>query len=1112
MKKFNVLYLCSTLILLLSPDVTAQRAIVNTEWLAVNGAIGQYDWSSTCTDSFGRLCLTGNDVDNMQLTNMLVTRYNYDGSISWQSSWNGATNGDDYGIAIVCKNSNLYVCGASFNTLNNDFDYVVQKYALETGILQWTYLYADPAGGMDIPSDIGIDPSGNVLVTGARQGSTSLLDYCTLSINDSGNLNWVSVYDHSNKYDAAAKIAVDYLGNSVVTGGSGDSWSDNDFCSVWYSASGTQMGVKRSESPATSFDLPTDMKVDQAENVYVTGRIGTNNQGNDIKLIKMDSDFNILWTITKDGFGHDDMANSLALDADGNIYITGYCTNSSGKKELLVSKYDNWGGLIWKKFHQSPELGDALGWELTVLGDRIGIVGDIKTSLGMDVYFISYSPSGELIWSKTVDGGMGQDDSGRHTHFVSENEVYVSGKVSGNNQAQYLNIKYETWNRVQSVGYFGSEPKYVSNELIIWFQPSVVDLNAVNNKNKIYGSLEDFISMNTITELNQVFGSELKAQKTVKVFEHWKSSYQSTLTRDGELLNLPPYWSCFVLTLPDGVSALNASATLREANLSSIKLIDLNWLYFPFSDANDAEYGLQESLFENDALVRNHINVEPAWNIETGKLNVKCGIFDTGIEWSHQDFGDGTYSGSIIYGGWDWVNQQPIEMLQSDDFGHGTAVTGIIGAKRNNNLGVAGIAGGNWEDPNNPIEGVQLFSFKIMNDLGGQGISTDNVVDALIEGAICVPDNLGSCSFGYALNVMNNSWGTQSFPPENMSEEDEIAFTNHQNLMGEAVYEVARNGCVNSMAAGNASNNYGSSPANTFCPENYALQIGSSNIEGKKRTDSNYGKIDFVAPGDPNIVFTTSNGDESYTGFSKTLAAAPHVAGIASLMISYINNNPLAPNQLHPEDVERLLEKNAFDVNIPGDLDYPEGPDEFTQYGIVDAGKTLENIQLPYFKVHHFSANLNSGDVSGTSEGTFIVVEGNPIVPNGNYLADVFQYTKVIPFDVGPETVLDAWTRDAHSTPVDCSNILERYPNIELTAFNSSSATVTGCVYHFTLQVIGGSLIPVDIWYPHNTNTGSMAITVYTHDETVGVSNMVSSDTHLACYPNPTQFKFHYSY
>jgi subtilisin family serine protease len=1050
-------------------------------------------------------------MSNSEGTDISTVRYNSDGTIAWEQTWNGVTNGDDFGTSIITNSSTVYVCGATYNLINNDFDYVVLAYDLVNGDLIWSYIYSDPAGGMDIPSDITLDAQNNIFVTGVRQGATTLADFCTISLSHSGALIWTQLYDFANNNEISAKVIINSNGECIVTGASGNSFSDADICSVMYSPSGNQLFVKRSESLNIYFDQPLDMKKDASDNIYIVGRISSSNSGEDIKLIKMDEELNILWSITHNGYGFNDLGQSLAVDDSANIYIAGYFTNSNNQKEACLIKYDCNGNYKWQQTIRSAFDGNAKAWQVKVQNNTVHVVGDIKNNLNEDVLIFACDTSGNLLYSKPFDNGSTSDDSGRNIEISDNGYFYISGNTSDLETNQYLVSKFQEYKRTFQVVQIENNPLYVKNEIILWFDPLMVNQEAVNNREKLFGTLSEFVSTQLIEELNNALSRELKDQITIKVFERWNTSIVTSEARDGSSINVPPFWSAFVLTLPDDIDAIWAVEQISATMSSSIQTADLNWLHRLNDIANDSEFSNQQSLFNNDPNSINNINIEQAWDVSYGNNDVKVGIYDTGVEWSHEDFGDGTFAGSCIIGGWDWINNQPISSLQSDINGHGTAVTGIIGAKRNNNLGIAGIAGGDWSDQNNLKPGAQLFSFKIVNDIGDAMISTDNVVDALIEGAICVPDGNGNCSFGYGLHVMNNSWGVQGF--YNMTTSQINAFYHHQDLMGEAIYQVAKNGCVNVISAGNADTDFGSSPANTFCPENYAIQVGASDINGKKFFNSNWGdKIDFIAPGDPNITRTTSNIDNEYVAFSATSCAAPHVTGTAALMVSEVTGNPAAPNILHPEDVERLLEKYAHDVSFPNDPEYTIGPDSKTQNGLVDAGNTLLHTQLPYYKVRHYSASLGSGDIVSTSNSTFVYVEGNPTVQAGSYLADVYLMSKTITYDTSNETVLDVWARDAHCSPIGCSNYLPRYPDVDLISWNQNSAIVQGCIYHFTARIAGSQMIPVDIWYPHQNNTGTMAISVHTFDPTISVSEIQEPNFAVKVYPNPSNDDFTLSF
>ncbi|MEL6651192.1 MAG: S8 family serine peptidase [Bacteroidota bacterium] len=203
-------------------------------------------------------------------------------------------------------------------------------------------------------------------------------------------------------------------------------------------------------------------------------------------------------------------------------------------------------------------------------------------------------------------------------------------------------------------------------------------------------------------------------------------------------------------------------------------------------------------------------------------------IIDSGIDLDHPD-----------------LNVQPnvsrsfvsYESSPNDEFGHGTHVAGIIGAK-NDGKGVVGVA-----------SGATLVALKVL-DRNGYG-TTDNLLQALSFVHIyCIPGD-----------VVNISLGTEKSPVI------DNAILNLKNIRG--VYFT--------IAAGNdGENTYNYSPASLADANIYV--VGSVNIWEYLSGFSNYGpSVGYLAPGD-GIYSTYKNGQ--YAWMSGTSMAAPHVAGI----------------------------------------------------------------------------------------------------------------------------------------------------------------------------------------------------------------------------------------
>ena len=123
--------------------------------------------------------------------------------------------------ALVIDNSgDIVVVGTSYNLLMNNHDYTILKYDSD-GTLLWSEQFDGSAGGHDIASSVTVDASDNIYVTGGSEGTTTLVDYCTLKYSSSGTFQWEARYDHQNMYDGAVSVKIS--GSLiVVTGGSGN--------------------------------------------------------------------------------------------------------------------------------------------------------------------------------------------------------------------------------------------------------------------------------------------------------------------------------------------------------------------------------------------------------------------------------------------------------------------------------------------------------------------------------------------------------------------------------------------------------------------------------------------------------------------------------------------------------------------------------------------------------------------------------------------------------------------------------------------------------------------------------------------------------------------------
>ena len=334
------------------------------------------------------------------------------------------------------------------------------------------------------------------------------------------------------------------------------------------------------------------------------------------------------------------------------------------------------------------------------------------------------------------------------------------------------------------------------------------------------------------------------------------------------------------------------------------------------------------------------IDMNPAWDIETGDSNTIVGIIDTGCKLDHPEFAGRiwTNAGEIPGNGIDDDNNGYIDDVNgwnfaygnndpSDDVGHGTAVTSIIGATGNNGMGYAGI---NWY--------CKLMISKACDSTGYYYMS--GLVEAIIY------------SVDHGADVLNMSLG---------------GFGGGQALKNAINYALSHNvTCVAAM--GNQNNNIPLYPA--VYPG--VIAVGSTNSDDQRSVPfclggepgSNFGShISVVAPGNMIFVLDFRHDFEYYNAWCGTSFATPHVVGVASLLLA---QDPA----LTPEQIKSIIENSAEDqVGDPYE-DIP-GWDPYYGYGRLNAYQALitkSALGIPVTKVEPVKIYPNP------STGVFTVI------------------------------------------------------------------------------------------------------------------------------------------
>jgi hypothetical protein len=195
----------------------------------------------------------------------------------------------------------------------------------------WVRRYNGPGNNDDIATDITVDGSGNVYVTGQSHGSGTNYDYATIKYKPNGDTAWVRRYNGlDNGDDVAYAIAVDGSGNVCVTGFSEGSGTSKDFVTIKYYANGDTTWVRRYNGLDNYDDRAWDICLDDSGRVYVTGTTGYATGLDDFLTIAYYPNGDTAWLRTYDGSGNGyDQPSAVTVDDSMVCYLFSYGHNSN---------------------------------------------------------------------------------------------------------------------------------------------------------------------------------------------------------------------------------------------------------------------------------------------------------------------------------------------------------------------------------------------------------------------------------------------------------------------------------------------------------------------------------------------------------------------------------------------------------------------------------------------------------------------------------------------------------------------------------------------------------------------------------------------------------------
>ena len=160
------------------------------------------------------------------------------------------------------------------------------------------------------------------------------------------------------------------------------------------------------------------------------------------------------WVRTYNGpDNYDDYANAIAVDGDGNVYVTGASATIADwpyNSDYATIKYYPDGTIAWTSRYNGPENGNDEAKAIALRSDTVYVTGHSYSDATFDNYCtIKYLPNGDTAWVRTYNGPGNYEDWATAIAVDGSGNVYVTGNSRTGGYDDYLTIKYVQTGAIQ---------------------------------------------------------------------------------------------------------------------------------------------------------------------------------------------------------------------------------------------------------------------------------------------------------------------------------------------------------------------------------------------------------------------------------------------------------------------------------------------------------------------------------------------------------------------------------------------------------------------------------------------------------------------------------------
>ncbi len=341
------------------------------------------------------------------------------------------------------QSGNVFVTGNSYNALTGAYGYATVKYA-GNGTALWTNRYDGGAGdaGGSFPHHLALDAAGNVVVAGESHNLSTGADVVTIRYSADGVAMLTNRYGTAND-DQSPGMVLDAASNAclIVQSYPPDS-SQWDYVTLEYNAAGNAVWTNFYKGSTNGFDVAEGIAADAAGNVFITGgSVGTNGQA--MATLKYSAGGAALWTNIYQS-AVVDQGRTLFVDPAGNVLVAGESISISASYPVI--KYTNNGTPLWTNILAGPNYSGGLVPQITMdVAGNIFVIGGAPGTDGPGIYTVlKLNSNGVPLWTNLNVNFNGTNASIAASAVDNAGNLYAAGfsKGPGGTGSDYVILKF----------------------------------------------------------------------------------------------------------------------------------------------------------------------------------------------------------------------------------------------------------------------------------------------------------------------------------------------------------------------------------------------------------------------------------------------------------------------------------------------------------------------------------------------------------------------------------------------------------------------------------------------------------------------------------------------